>query len=91
MDKSTSQLGYKQDAKFISTKKYEDKELGFTTEYQTQMKFKESVYPNETGFSSSKSNYDNNKNHNSYWKLVEITSVTEEFPKKSIISRRSQR
>ncbi|KAM1728546.1 hypothetical protein ACFX12_019038 [Malus domestica] len=36
VDKSTGQLGYKQDVKFTSTKKYEDKELGFTAEYQTQ-------------------------------------------------------
>ena len=82
VDKSTGQLGYKQEAKFTYTEKYVDKELGFTTEYQTQVKFKESVYPNKTGSSSSKSNYNNNKNHNSFWKLVRITSATEESPKK---------
>ncbi|KAM2721011.1 hypothetical protein EV2_042135 [Malus domestica] len=43
VDKSTAQLGYKQEAKFTFTKKYVDKERGFTTEYQTQVKFKESV------------------------------------------------
>ncbi|KAB2637646.1 hypothetical protein D8674_028180 [Pyrus ussuriensis x Pyrus communis] len=30
VDKSTGQLGYKQDAKFTSTEKYVDKVLGFT-------------------------------------------------------------
>ena len=33
VDKSTDQLGYKQEAKFTSTEKYADKELGFTIEY----------------------------------------------------------
>ncbi|KAB2594868.1 hypothetical protein D8674_030318 [Pyrus ussuriensis x Pyrus communis] len=66
VDKSTDQLGYKQVAKFTSTKKYVDKELGFTVEYQTQVKFKKSVYPNKTGSSSSNSNYNNNKNRNSF-------------------------
>ncbi|KAM2353605.1 hypothetical protein ACFX1X_008429 [Malus domestica] len=65
IDKSTSQLSYKQETKFTFTEKCVDKELGFTTEYQTQVKFKEFVYPNKFGFSSSKSNYNNNKNHNS--------------------------
>ena len=53
MNKSTDQLGYKQEAKFTSTEKYVVKVLGFTTEYWTQVKFKESVYPNKTGSSSS--------------------------------------
>ena len=35
MDKSTDQLGYKQETKFTYTEKYADKELGFTTECQT--------------------------------------------------------
>ncbi|KAM1227648.1 hypothetical protein ACFX2J_006843 [Malus domestica] len=65
LDKSTGQLSYKQKAKFTSTEKYEDNELGFTFEYHTQVKFKEFVYPNKSGSSSSKSNYHNNKNHNS--------------------------
>ncbi|RXH83591.1 hypothetical protein DVH24_005844 [Malus domestica] len=66
VDKSTGRLGYKQEAKFTSTEKYVDKELGFTTEYQTQVKFKESVYPNKTGSSSSKSHC-NNKNRIDYY------------------------
>ena len=82
MNKSTDQLGYKQEAKFTSTEKYVVKVLGFTTEYWTQVKFKESVYPAKTGSSSSKSNYNHNKNRNSYWKLMRIASATEEFPKK---------
>ncbi|KAM2465811.1 hypothetical protein ACFX1W_004860 [Malus domestica] len=65
MYNSTSQLIYKQEAKFTFTEKCVDKELGFTIEYQTQVKFKEFVYPNKSGFSSSKSNYNNNKNRNS--------------------------
>ncbi|CAN6557058.1 unnamed protein product [Malus baccata var. baccata] len=67
VDKSTGWLGYKQEAKFTSTEKYVDKELGFTTEYQTQVKFKESVYPNKTGSSSSKSHCNNNKNRIDYY------------------------
>ena len=85
VNKSTSQLGYKQEAKFTATEKYMDKELGFTTTYQAQMKFKESVYPNKTGSSSFKSNYNNNnKNRNSFWKLMRIESATEQFPGKAI-------
>ena len=83
MDKSIDQLGYKQKAKFTSTEKYVVKVLGFTTECQTQVKFKESVYPNKTGSSSSESDHNNNKNRNSVWKLMRISSATEEFPKKS--------
>ncbi|KAB2601954.1 hypothetical protein D8674_002959 [Pyrus ussuriensis x Pyrus communis] len=83
MDKSIGQLGYTQEAKFTSTEKYVDKVLGFIAEYQTQVKFKESVYLNKIGSSSSKSNYNNNKNRNSFWKLVRIASATKEFPKKS--------
>ncbi|KAM2296969.1 hypothetical protein ACFX1S_036576 [Malus domestica] len=45
VDKSTDKLGYKQDAKFTSTERYVNKELRFTTKYQTQVKFKKSVYP----------------------------------------------
>ncbi|KAB2632682.1 hypothetical protein D8674_028929 [Pyrus ussuriensis x Pyrus communis] len=67
--KSTGQLGYTQEAKFTSIEKYVDK-------------FKESVYPNKIGSSSSKSNYDNNKNR--FWKLVGVAFAIEEFPKKSI-------
>ncbi|PQP97238.1 uncharacterized protein Pyn_09604 [Prunus yedoensis var. nudiflora] len=48
VDKSTGGLGYEQEANYTSTDKYVDKELGFTTEYQTQVKFKKSVYPNKT-------------------------------------------
>ena len=36
-NKSTDRLGYKQEARFTSTEKYVDKELGFTTEYQSQV------------------------------------------------------
>ena len=84
VDKSTGPLGYKQKAKFTYIEKYVDKELGFTALYQTQVKFKESVYPNKTGSSSSKPNYNHIKNHNSFWKLMIIASTTEEFSKKSI-------
>ncbi|KAM2603693.1 hypothetical protein TB1_040932 [Malus domestica] len=84
------QLGCKQGTKFTFTEKYTDEELGFTTKYQTQVKFKEFVYPNKAESSLSKFNYNNNKNRNSISKLMRITSATEEFPKKSIISRRSQ-
>lgn len=48
VDKSTGGLGYRQEANYTSTDKYVDKEIGFTTEYQTQVKFKKSVYPNKT-------------------------------------------
>ncbi|KAM1951846.1 hypothetical protein ACFX15_006403 [Malus domestica] len=64
-DKSTDQLGHKQEAKFTSTERYVNKELRFTTEYQTQVKFKGSVYPKKFRSSSFKSNYHNNKNRNS--------------------------
>ncbi|KAM2602250.1 hypothetical protein TB1_039674 [Malus domestica] len=77
-------LGCKQGTKFTFTEKYADEELGFSTEYQTQVKFKESVYPNKVESSLSKSNYNNNKNCNSYWKLMRIASATEEFPKISM-------
>ena len=83
VDKSTAQLDYKQKAKFTSTEKYVVKVLGFTTECQTQVKFKESVYPNKAGSSSSESNYNNNKNRSSVWKWMRIASATKEFPKKS--------
>ncbi|CAB4282699.1 unnamed protein product [Prunus armeniaca] len=46
--KRTGGLGYKQEAKCTSTAKHVDKELGFTTECQTQVKYKMSVYPNKT-------------------------------------------
>ncbi|TQD73838.1 hypothetical protein C1H46_040615 [Malus baccata] len=78
-------LGGKQKTKFTFAKKYADEELGFSVEYQTQMKFKESVYPNKIGYSSSNSNY--NKNCNSFWKLMRVASATEEFLKISMLSR----
>ncbi|KAM1545047.1 hypothetical protein ACFX15_044770 [Malus domestica] len=78
------QVGCKQGTKFTFTKKYADEELGFSAKYQTQVKFKESVYPNKIGYSSSKSNYSNNQNCNSIWNLMRITSATEEFPKISM-------
>ncbi|KAM1004677.1 hypothetical protein ACFX2I_004815 [Malus domestica] len=77
-------LGCKQETKFTFAEKYADEELEFATKYQTQVKFKESVYPNKTGYSSSKSNYNNNKNCNSFWKLMRIASATEEFLKISM-------
>ncbi|ONI00903.1 hypothetical protein PRUPE_6G110500 [Prunus persica] len=48
VDKRTGGLGYKQEAKYTSTAKHVNKELGFTTECQTQVKYKKSVYPNKT-------------------------------------------
>ncbi|CAL8999662.1 unnamed protein product [Prunus brigantina] len=48
VDKSTGGMGYKQEAKYTSTAKHVDKKLGFTTECQTQVKYKKSVYPNKT-------------------------------------------
>ncbi|KAM2623626.1 hypothetical protein TB2_028111 [Malus domestica] len=77
-------LGYKQGTKFTFPEKYADEELGLSTEYQTQVKFKEFVYPNKTDSSSSKSNYNNNKICNSFWTLMRIASATEEFPKISM-------
>ena len=77
-------MGYKQEAKFAFTEKYVDKELGSTTGYQTQVKFKESVYPNKSGSPSSKFNYNTSKNHHSVWKLVRTLTVVEEFPKETI-------
>ncbi|KAL6276208.1 hypothetical protein ACE6H2_019809 [Prunus campanulata] len=47
VNKSTGGLGYKQEAKYTSTAKHVDKKLGFTTECQTQVKVKKSVYPNK--------------------------------------------
>ncbi|TQE01629.1 hypothetical protein C1H46_012768 [Malus baccata] len=83
LDKSTDQLGYKQKAKFTSTEKYADEELGFYCRVPNLVKFKESVYPNKTESSLSKSNYNNNKNCNSFWKLMRIAFATKEFLEKS--------
>ncbi|KAB2631222.1 hypothetical protein D8674_008741 [Pyrus ussuriensis x Pyrus communis] len=60
-----------------------DKSTGqLSYKQETQVKFKESINPNKIGSSSSKSNYNNNKNHNPFWKLVRTMSTTEKFPKK---------
>lgn len=45
VDKSTGRLGYKEEAKYSSTYKYDDVERGYTNEYQTQVKFKHVAYP----------------------------------------------
>ncbi|GMN49704.1 hypothetical protein TIFTF001_018866 [Ficus carica] len=60
-DKSTGRLGYKKEKKYTRTAKYDDKEQGYTLEYESQLKFKHVAYPTSTtknvkGGSSSGSN-----------------------------------
>lgn len=62
VDKKTGGMGYKQEVKYTSADKYVDKEGGYTTEYQTQVKVQKSVYPNKSSTSKSK-NYKDSINY----------------------------
>nr|POF10620.1 hypothetical protein CFP56_23392 [Quercus suber] len=48
VDKHSGSLGYKEELKYTSTNKVNDKVQGYTTEYETQIKFKKTVYPNKS-------------------------------------------
>ncbi|KAK7847200.1 hypothetical protein CFP56_007051 [Quercus suber] len=48
VDKHSGRLGYKEELKYTSTNKLNDKVQGYTTEYETQVKFKKTVYPNKS-------------------------------------------
>ena len=48
VDKHSGRLGYKEELKYTSTNKVNDKVQGYTTEYETQVKFKKTVYPNKS-------------------------------------------
>ncbi|PON98042.1 hypothetical protein TorRG33x02_061160 [Trema orientale] len=54
VDKSTGRLGYKQEKTYCRTEIYDNKEDGYTHEYQTQVKLKHVAYPTKgtTGFYS---------------------------------------
>ena len=52
VDKSSGRLGYKEEAKYDCTYKCDDKEQGYTHEYQTQVKYKHVAYPMKNASSS---------------------------------------
>ena len=54
VDKHSGTLGFKEQVTYKSTHKVNDEVQGSTTEYETQVKFKKTVYPNK---SASKCNY----------------------------------
>lgn len=58
VDKHSGRLGFKEQVTYKSTHKVNDKVQGSTTEYETQVKFKKTVYPNKSA-SKSKCNYNN--------------------------------
>ncbi|PQM41690.1 uncharacterized protein Pyn_16628 [Prunus yedoensis var. nudiflora] len=55
VDKRTGQMGYKEEEKYTYNQKYVDKEQGYTFERETQVKFKDSVYPNKSATKSNNS------------------------------------
>lgn len=64
VDKSTGRLGYKEETKYTKTYKYDDKDQGYTNEYQTQVKVKHVAYPMKD---SSKYTKGNNTKHINYY------------------------
>ncbi|KAK7847202.1 hypothetical protein CFP56_007053 [Quercus suber] len=59
VDNSSGKLGYKDEVKCTSGLKFNDKLLGNTTEFETQVKFKKTVYPNKSAskFNNKEINY----------------------------------
>ena len=58
VDKSTGGIGYKEEMKYSRTSKYQDKELGYTHEYEAQVKLKHVAYPTKsTGSENKQINY----------------------------------
>lgn len=55
VDKRTGEMGYKEEEKYTYNQKYVDKEQGYTFERETQVKFKDSVYPNNSATKSNNS------------------------------------
>ncbi|KAM6555073.1 hypothetical protein CsatB_015835 [Cannabis sativa] len=47
VDKTTGRLGFKEEASFTRTDKYNNKNDGFAHEFETQVKFKHVAYPND--------------------------------------------
>lgn len=59
VDNSSGKLGYKDEVKYTSGLKFNDKVLGNTREFETKVKFKKTVYPNKSAskFNNKEINY----------------------------------
>ena len=59
VDNSSGKLGYKDEVKYTSGLKFNDRVLGNTREFETKVKFKKTVYPNKSAskFNNKEINY----------------------------------
>ena len=59
VDNSRGKLGYKDEVKYTSGLKFNDRVLGNTREFETKVKFKKTVYPNKSAskFNNKEINY----------------------------------
>ncbi|KAF3943801.1 hypothetical protein CMV_029668 [Castanea mollissima] len=59
VDNNSGKLGYKDEVKYTAGLKFNDRVLGNTTEFETQVKFKKTIYPNKSAskFNNKEINY----------------------------------
>lgn len=66
VDNKSGRFGYKEEAKYSSTSKYDDKIGGYSTEYHTQVKVKKKVSYHPYAYPTASKSKTNNKSVNYY-------------------------